>query len=138
MYTENWVKIPSYPEYEVSNIGNVRSYKNKIIKKQSLSSNGKYYFVVVSKDKKQKKISVHRLMMWAFIGIQGKGIEVRHKNGNGLDNKIENLCYGTKSENMQDAIKHGTFSMSSWHPCSKLSTKDIQEIYLSNDHYKEW
>src|SRR5262249_12949164 len=34
--------------------------------------------------------------------------EVRHLNGIRTDNRPENLAWGTKSENMQDAVRHGT------------------------------
>lgn len=136
MSNEIWKPIPGYENlYHASSLGNIRSLKPYRIKKLYLSSNKKYLFTSISKDSTTKRIGVHRLIAWTFIGKQEKYIEVRHINGNGLDNRIENLCYGSKSDNMQDAINHGTFSMGESHPCAKLSTDQVKEIYLSSDDY---
>lgn len=124
-------------KYEVSDNGIVRNVKTNHIKKQKLSSNKKYLQASFTKKGKSKFITIHRLMAWAFFGKQKKGIEVRHLNGDSLDNRIANLAYGSKSDNMQDSIRHGTFSMSEWHPCAKLTKEQVCEIYLSTEHYKE-
>jgi hypothetical protein len=52
--------------------------------------------------------TVHSLMAEAFIGPRPDGQEVRHLNGQPADNRIENLTYGSKSENAYDSIEHGT------------------------------
>ncbi len=151
MTDEVWLPVPDYDGlYSVSNLGRVRKEEHTVyygdhrdfrkepqkIKKQQLSSNKKYLFTTLSKDKKTIHVGVHRIMAWAFFGEQKEGIEVRHKNGNSLDNRIENLCYGTKSDNMKDAIKHGTFQMSEWHSCAKLTNDQVKEIILSTENYQ--
>jgi len=149
---EDWRYIPGYDLlYMISNLGAVRAEPRMIIygdhrtyrleprktKKQSLH-HGKYWKVTLTnKDKISKQYTIHRLIAWAFIGPQLKGIEVRHINGNGLDNRLENLCYGSKSDNMRDAIEHRTFSMSDWHPCAKLTKDQVAEIRLSKDYYRD-
>lgn len=30
-----------------------------------------------------------------------------HRNGDGLDNRVENLYWGTRAQNMQDKVRHG-------------------------------
>lgn len=35
-------------------------------------------------------------------------MECRHINGDSLDNRSANLAWGTHSENVPDAVKHGT------------------------------
>ena len=150
---ETWKLIPEFSGlYSASSFGQVRSEERKIfygdhrgyrivmplIKKQSLHSSKNYWMVTTtSQDKVTKPIAVHRLISWAFLGKQEKGIEVRHINGNGLDNRIGNLCYGTKSQNMIDAINQGTFSMGEIHPCCKLTTEQVLEIYHSKEYYKD-
>jgi hypothetical protein len=79
-----------------------------------------------------KTFSVHRLVASAFAGECPYGLEVRHLDGNSMNNSASNLRYGTKSENTYDAIRHGT------HPCTrvggagnpraKLTTEEVLEI----------
>lgn len=118
--------------------GDHRGYRDEPqkIKKLSLRLNS-YYFVTLSFKGIPHQLAVHRLIAWAFLGKQEKGMEVRHIDGNKQNNNVENLCYGTKSDNMRDAINHRTFSMSEWHPCAKLTTEQVKEIRESNEYYKE-
>ncbi len=136
---EEWKFVPGWEGYySVSNAGNVKSEPRKIIErnsnksqfipgrmlKQTLNNIGKLYFrVSLSRNGKIKYAPVHQLVCWAFIGPQEKGQEVRHLNGNCQDNNLSNLCYGSKSDNMQDAIKHGTFPLYEKRPCSVLTKK---------------
>ena len=46
--------------------------------------------------------------MAAFVGPCPDGMEVCHNNGDATDNRLENLRYGSHSENMLDKRKHGT------------------------------
>ena len=55
------------------------------------------------------KIAIHRLVALAFIGPRPENQEVRHLDGNPHNNHISNLCYGTRAENIADAINHKTF-----------------------------
>lgn len=52
--------------------------------------------------------SVHSLVLEAFVGPRPEGLECRHLNGNPLDSRLENLRWGTKSENYADRHGHGT------------------------------
>lgn len=47
-------------------------------------------------------------MLTAFVGPCPPGMMARHRNGNPADNRVENLRWGTQSENMLDAVEHGT------------------------------
>lgn len=151
MENEIWKEICGFEGlYSASNLGRIRKEPCKIyygdhrgyreepqkIKKQTLRPTG-YYFVTISKERKRFGLSVHRLIAWAFLGKQENGIEVRHIDGNKKNNNINNLCYGTKSDNMRDSIKHRTFSMSEWHPCAKLTNEQVKEIKESNEYYKD-
>lgn len=51
---------------------------------------------------------VHRLVMHVFVGTCPSGQQVRHLDGNPANNRIENLAYGTATQNMADAVRHGT------------------------------
>ena len=51
---------------------------------------------------------VHRLVCHAFHGPppSDQHTDVRHLNGDKADNRAENLAWGTRSENMQDVLRH--------------------------------
>ena len=50
-------------------------------------------------------------------------MECRHLNGNRQDNRLVNLCWGTRHENIMDAVKHGT-----WKQGTKLVERDVRMI----------
>jgi len=52
--------------------------------------------------------TVHSLVAEAFIGPCPAGLETRHINGDAGDCHVENLKYGTRSENAEDSKRHGT------------------------------
>lgn len=52
---------------------------------------------------------VHQLVAEAFIGPTPDGMEVRHLNGAYNDNRLSNLAYGTRAQNVADSIAHGTY-----------------------------
>ena len=140
---EEWRDIPGYEGlYKVSNKGNVISCKRDIptgsgeerrmitLKEKRLKpclTRGRYK-VNLRKNNKSLLAQVSRIVMWAFVGPQEKGIETRHLNGNPSDDRLENLAYGTKSDNMQDAIKHGTFPLGSRRPGAKINIAKAREI----------
>lgn len=47
-------------------------------------------------------IKVHRIVLFTFLGRPEPGQVARHLNGVKTDNRLENLCWGTHSENLQD------------------------------------
>ncbi|MCS5478726.1 HNH endonuclease [Corynebacterium sp. YIM 101645] len=51
---------------------------------------------------------VHVLVLETFTGPRPEGMEARHLNGNKTDNRVDNLAWGTRSENTLDAVRHRT------------------------------
>jgi hypothetical protein len=51
---------------------------------------------------------VHRLVMYAFCGasVTDETYDVRHLDGNNRNNRLYNLSYGTKKENMADIVSY--------------------------------
>src|SRR5690606_32157657 len=47
------------------------------------------------------------LVAAAFLGPRPEGSEVCHINGDPADNRVENLRYGSRSENVLDQVRHG-------------------------------
>ena len=50
---------------------------------------------------------VHQLMLEAFVGPAPNGHVCRHKDGNGLNNRLENLSWATQQENADDRVRDG-------------------------------
>lgn len=96
--------------YQASNTGRIRTLiKNKdgvTYLKEGITGSG-YMCVTLCKDKKKKSKKVHRLIAIAFLGYSDK--DVNHKDGNKLNNHIDNLEFVSKKENSQHAIKNGLF-----------------------------
>jgi hypothetical protein len=62
---------------------------------------GGYPKVIFSIHRARKQISVHRLVVEAFIGSIPKGMHVNHKNGVKNDNRLQNLEIVTPAENVR-------------------------------------
>lgn len=77
---------------------------------------------------KRLSCMVHQLVATAFLGPKPDGLEVRHLDGNQLNNRSDNLCYSTHADNESDKDKHGTKLLGDKHPRAILSSVDIDEI----------
>ena len=117
---ETWKPVVGWEGlYEVSNLGNVRSLdrvvassygatrtvKGKILT-QSNDRDG-YLWVNLKDGARRTRKSVHSLVMGAFVGERPKGMDIAHKNDDPFDNRLANLRYCTRSENMMDMVKNG-------------------------------
>ena len=74
--------------------------------------------------RKHRIRKVHQLVLEAFVGTCPVGLEVRHLDDNKSNNRLTNLCYGTRSQNQLD--RHGRGSLKGErHHQAKLSAKDV-------------
>lgn len=133
MSENNLVSIPGIKGYYVDNKGNIwstetnwRGHGKRILKKQK--DRYGYEKVRLTINGKRKKYSVHRLICAAFYGEQyNNNLEVRHLNGIRDDNKLENLCWGTRSENAFDRSIHSDDSYR-FSNNRKLTVFDVEKI----------
>lgn len=102
--TETWLPVVGFPNYMVSSLGRVYSHVSKKFLRPGIASHG-YPTVALGRGNSR---TVHSLVAEAFIGPYPKNMEVRHKDGNRTNPRLENLCYGTRAENIADAYVHGT------------------------------
>jgi hypothetical protein len=94
---EEWRTIQEFPNYDVSNLGNIKNNKSGKMLKPCVKSG--YYHVGLVNDKNKKTCKVHRLLAIAFIENPEKKSEVNHKDKNKLNNNLTNLEWMTRREN---------------------------------------
>jgi hypothetical protein len=94
--------------YEVSNYGDVRNIGNRSrLLKPQIDRGGYIAFHLYRDNGTVRNTRIGRLVMETFVGPMPPGMEVRHLDDDRKNNRLENLAYGTRGDNMQDAIKNG-------------------------------
>jgi hypothetical protein len=119
---EIWKTIPSFSNYEVSNLGRIRNKKTGGFIKGSATRKGYLRTRLRNDQGEHKNLNFHRLVLLAFVGPLPGGMVTRHLDGNQSNNRLSNLKYGTQSENSMDSVKHGT------NPNQKLDAEDVKDI----------
>jgi len=125
---EQWLPVVEWPGYEVSNRGQVRSLdreveqmnrwgqlvtrrlKGKLLaqaKMGSSGSEGRYWGCTLFREGKRRPVTVHSLMLETFVGPRPEGALACHRDDNPDNNHLENLYWGTPTQNIQDAVQSG-------------------------------
>ena len=144
--TEIWREIPGYLGYEASSEGRVRSVdrmdtagrrvKGRVLRPGVLQ-NGRLQVVLCGPHGK-KQIKVHQAVALAFHGPCPEGMEVRHwPDRDVTNNRPENLVYGTKVENHQDSIAHGTHKELRKTHCPSGHLLEAPNL-RTRSHHPEW
>ena len=135
---EVWKDIPGYEgKYQASTEGRIRSLdfevngichftgksftrriKGKILRPGRYCKSG-HVSVILGRGTSGKP--VHQLVMRTFVGNPPEGEEVLHINGKPDDNRLANLRYGTRTDNILDVYWQGK----RWR---KLSIEDVYDI----------
>ncbi len=108
---EEW-RVTVHPDYEVSNLGRVRSYAHRGGRGRAVSP----HLLALHPDTRgylsvhitaRYNYRVHTLVALAFIGPCPPGHEVLHADDNRINAAFENLSYGTRSQNLKDCYARG-------------------------------
>jgi hypothetical protein len=127
---EIWKDIKGYEGlYQISNYGNIKRIKSRgRFLKGSVTNKG-YRMVVLTKEKKERRIFVHRIIAQAFIPNPDNYPIVNHKNAQKEDNSISNLEWTTIALNNKHAGSLGLMSRrGEKHYRSKLNNNQVREI----------
>lgn len=142
---EMWKKIRCLNgEYEVSNIGNIRSTFNIVIRsngwrhtrvskvlKPATTKDG-YRRVGVCVNKKLKTFNVHRLVALEFIENPLNKAEVNHINGIKDDNRVDNLEWVTRQENLKHCIDNKLQTAFKGEEIGNSKLKEYQVLEIRN------
>lgn len=121
--------------YQFSNLCRVKSFpkrgSNKEILGIYMASDG-YPRTTLRKNGRYHVRKIHRLVLEYFVGLCPEGMCCRHLNDIKTDYRIENLKWGTPSENQFDAVRNGKHNVGDHRgmkcAASKLVDENIPEI----------
>ncbi len=135
---EEWRVIEEFPDYAVSNLGRVKSFKKHdglIGRMLSPGNNGSgYLYVHLCYHNKSHRKYVHILVLESFVG-KIDGLQTNHKNGIKLDNRLENLEWVTPSENIRHAYKKGLAKVITGRHPSLETRKKLSESIKGERHH---
>lgn len=135
MIEEIWKDIEEYEGiYQVSNLGNVRNNKSKIIKSRVTKSG--YVIIDLNKEGKKKTKYIHRLVAEAFIPNPDNKPCVDHLDTNKQNNEVDNLRWVNHSENMLNPLTRKHNSESSKGKIASEETRKKQSEAKKGD--KHW
>ena len=136
---EVWRNIDEYDNYQVSNLGRVKSLnynhtgKEKILK-PAKSRNG-YLAVCLCKNGKCKQFKIHRLVAKAFIPNPNNLPECNHRNEIKTENCVDNLEWCSKQYN----INYGTGTKrSAKKRTNGKRSKPVLQYDQDGNFIKEW
>lgn len=133
-------KIAYDKGYRINVVGQVISPQGKI-RKLKVGHAG-YLIFNIADGQRRQPVLVHKLASHQWYGPCPDGMEVRHVNGNKLNNSQENLIYGTHQENMLDIppeIRYRSAKIGA-RVVRKLSQDEAEELRKDRDdgmNYKQ-
>ena len=125
---EIWLPIKSWENYYISNMGRLKRVgkhsQGKIRIGTPSKSNG-YPILSLNKPGVQKEYPVHTLVLKTFKPQEDyTNLVARHKNHNKLDNRLDNLEWGSDLDNKMDTYTEGL--------CKQLTTKFVEIISVED------
>ena len=137
-----WKKIMGYPDYSVSDHGDVRrdtpgmgggsGYPGMLIK---TTNNAGYRVVGLSGGEKgnRKRVMrhVHRLVLENHGGPRPEGMECAHNNGKRDDNRLSNLRWATQKDNIADKKRHGTWQRGQKIGNARYTDKQVRALKVA-------
>lgn len=116
--SETWRDIPGYEgRYQASDLGRIRSLDRQV--RNALGATRSCKGKVLSPGTMNKfghqsvslgaghSYCVHALVLTTFVGPRPKGHDARHLDLNGSNNRLENLAWGTRTQNNRDVLFGG-------------------------------
>lgn len=137
---EEWRPIVGYEGiYEVSDHGSARSLDGTTplgqrrrgrLLMQTPSDTG-HKKVTLLNQQGPKAFGVHALMLMAFVGPRPPEYMACHWNDDPADNRLANLRWATRSENLLDSVRNGGHSQSRKTHCPSGHPYSLENTYVN-------
>jgi len=119
--------LSDYPQFVITPDGQIQGPSGRWLK-PSPNSDG-YLLVWFGGREHRQSIKVHVLVCRAYHGdAPSPDLEVRHLNGNSVDNRASNLAWGTRSDNSNDRVRH---LRNAWARLTWPQVVEIRERYAA-------
>jgi len=136
---EEWRVIPYLPDYDISNMGRIRSSRpssnygtNSRVLVGSLDKDG-YRRVTIPYLGRRHYLRIAKIVAEIWLGQCPRGLVVCHKDGNLHNDRADNLEYKTQKENIYDKFRHGTMACGTRNGNVKLTEEQVIEIFTSTE-----
>ena len=150
--TEHWKPIPGWEGYyEASDHGRIRSVDRVVVCRNArekpmyskilspATAKCGHLSVVLCRNSVCKTHLAHRLIALTFLGECPDGMEVLHWDDVPSNNHVENLRYGTRSDNLRDAARNRKHWQSAKDLCPRghvLNGSNLHPWHLHNKGHR--
>lgn len=125
--TEEWRPLPNFPEYIVSSEGRVahvlrgkKQFGYRLYELPALTIGGK---------RKRRSMFAHRAVALAFHGVPPHpNMDAAHHDGNKSNNRLSNIKWKTRRDNLLDKRRHGRQPFNELHHWAKIDMKIADQI----------
>lgn len=132
---EEWRAIPGYEtHYEASNLGRIRRIApgpgvtvGRVLQPH-LTAHGYHHVGLHCGSGHHKGFHVHTLIALTFIRPHPPNTQVNHKDGNKLNNLLDNLEWVTAQQNIRHSYQHRLQGKRLVEHFAKLTPKQVLEI----------
>lgn len=130
--------VPGFPGYRVGDDGSVWSCWMLQVRRPSRMGSiwmrmkasrqpSGHLSLRLCRNGERYKFLLHRLVLETFVGPCPEGMEGCHSPDNNPTNcRLENLRWGTHTDNMQDRVLHGTSSRGQKNAFAKLTDEQVK------------
>ena len=145
---ERWTPVYGYEGlYEVSDQGRVKSLARyvrdregvRLVRERILKAKAQgfgYSTVMLCREGHKKTRTVHSIALESFIRPRAAGEVACHGDGNPGNNHLDNLRWDTQSNNLYDAVRHGTNRLAAATHCKRDHEFTPENTYIDGKGWR--